>query len=36
MDDFHATLAIWELVNFGYHGPKFTWNDGREGEDFIR
>ncbi|XP_059441826.1 uncharacterized protein LOC132174147 [Corylus avellana] len=36
MEDFHATLADCELVDLSYRGPKFTWNNGREGGAFIQ
>ncbi|XP_059439185.1 uncharacterized protein LOC132171798 [Corylus avellana] len=36
MEDFQATLAFCELMDLGFRGPKFTWNNGRDGEDFIQ
>lgn len=36
MKDFQSTLIGCELVDLGYRGPKFTWNNGRGGDDFIQ
>ena len=36
MEDFQATLTDCELMDLGYCEPKFTWNNGRDGEEFIQ
>ncbi|XP_059451003.1 uncharacterized protein LOC132181787 [Corylus avellana] len=36
MADFQSTLVDCELVDMGFRGPKYTWNNGREGKDFIQ
>ena len=36
MEDFNSTLAFCDLMDLGFRGPKFTWNNGREGDDFIQ
>lgn len=36
MEVFQATLEDCRLMDLGYRGQKFTWNNGREGEDFIK
>lgn len=36
MKDFHDTLAECNLVDLGFRGPKFTWNNGRDGEAFVQ
>ena len=30
MEDFHSALTFCNLMDLGFRGPKFTWNNGRE------
>ena len=32
---FRNTLLACGLIDLGYHGYKYTWRNGREGEDFV-
>ncbi|XP_059428616.1 uncharacterized protein LOC132162400 [Corylus avellana] len=36
MEDFQSTLTNCNLMDLGYRGPKFTWNNGRDGEAFVQ
>jgi hypothetical protein len=36
MESFQSTLDECRLLDLGYLGQKFTWNNGREGVDFIK
>ena len=36
MEDFHSTLDFCDLVDLGFRGPKFTWNNGREDGVFVQ
>jgi hypothetical protein len=36
MEAFQNTLASCGLSDLGYKGPKFTWSNGREGDDFTK
>jgi exonuclease III len=36
MKDFHDTLSECNLVDLGFRGPKFTWNNGRDGDAFVQ
>jgi hypothetical protein len=36
MEAFQTTLDDCRLMDLGYRGKKFTWNNGREGEEFIK
>jgi hypothetical protein len=36
MEDFHNVLEHCELVDLGFRGPKFTWNNGRDAGDFVQ
>ena len=35
MMEFHSTLLHCGLVDMGFQGNIFTWNDGRLGEEFV-
>jgi hypothetical protein len=36
MEAFQKTLEECELTDLGFYGPKYTWRNCREGEDFIK
>jgi exonuclease III len=36
MENFQRTLDDCGLLELGYRGPKFTWNNGKEGTEFIK
>jgi hypothetical protein len=36
MKEFQKALEHCELSNLGYRGPKFTWSNCREGDEFIK
>ena len=36
MDDFQRALEDCQLCDLGFKDPKFTWNNGREGEAFTK
>jgi exonuclease III len=36
MEAFQSTLEECRLLDLGYRGQKFTWNNGREGNDFVK
>jgi hypothetical protein len=36
MEDFQNTLADCHLCDLGFNGPKYTWNNGREGAAFTK
>ena len=36
MEAFQTSLEDCRLMDLDYRGQKFTWNNGREGEDFIK
>lgn len=36
MEAFQSTLEECELLDLGFRGPKFTWNNRREGDAFIK
>jgi hypothetical protein len=36
MENFQMALEESRLSELGYVGPKFTWNNGQEGADFIK
>ena len=35
MEDFQKALEDCQLCDLGFKGPKFTWNDGRDGDAFT-
>ena len=36
LDNFRQALDECALMDLGFVGPKFTWNNGRAGEDHVR
>ena len=36
MEAFQNTLVDCGLADMGFKGPKFTWCNGREGDDFTK
>jgi ribonuclease HI len=36
MEDFQNALANCQLCDLGFNGPKYTWNNGREGAAFTK
>jgi hypothetical protein len=36
MEDFQNTLEDCQLCDLGFNGPKYTWNNGREGAAFTK
>jgi hypothetical protein len=36
MEAFQKTLEECRLTDLGFYGPKYTWRNCREGEDFIK
>jgi hypothetical protein len=36
MEDFQHTFEDCQLCDLGFNGPKYTWNDGKEGVVFIK
>lgn len=36
MTDFQEALEDSQLCDLGFKGPKYTWNNGREGEAFTK
>ena len=36
MEDFQRALEDCHLCDLGFKGPKFTWNNGREGDAFTK
>ena len=33
---FQTTLEFYELTDLGYRGPKYTWTNCQEGQDFVK
>ena len=36
MQQFRATLLQCRLVDLGFQGNIYTWNNGRDGDDFVQ
>lgn len=36
MRDFQLALDECDLANLGYRGPKYTWSNFREGDEFTK
>jgi hypothetical protein len=36
MENFQNTLEVCGLSDLGFWGPKYTWNNGRGGAEFIK
>ena len=36
MEAFQKALEDCDLADLGYHGPKYTWSNCREGGDFTK